>query len=118
MHFAEGLALVDYWSVLRERYGSRDVTSPYRLLDVFVHRGDQWLLLRHAETHAVASPKPIVVARAILDEYVGRYEWWPGYIETFTRRGNQLFYQGTVTRPPLLFAPRPARRSSRRETPG
>ena len=95
VYFVGDVALVDYWTLLRERYGSRDVTSPYRVLDTFVLRGDQWLLVRHAETHALALPTPIAMSSSALNDYVGRYEWWPGYIDTITRVGNQLFEQGT-----------------------
>jgi len=28
-----------------------------------------------------------------LDDYVGRYEWWPGYVDIITRQGNALFGQ-------------------------
>jgi hypothetical protein len=31
----------------------------------------------------------------VLDEYVGRYEWWPGYVDVISRNGDQLFGQAT-----------------------
>jgi hypothetical protein len=92
---AGNVALVDYWIVEHEPLGPREQLSPYRALDVYALRGGQWRLLRHAETHGLALPAPVTLSASALDEFVGRYEWWPGYIDTITRQGDQLFDQTT-----------------------
>lgn len=89
------VALIDYRSIQHRRYGLRDLNFRYRCLDVFVRREGAWLLLRHTETHALAQPIPQKVGASVLDDYVGRYEWWPGYFDSITRRGGQLFMQLT-----------------------
>lgn len=75
--------------------GPRELRMPLHETDVFVLRGGRWLFLQHAETHVASNPKQAEPNAMTLDEYVGRYEWWPGYAETFTRKGNQLFVQTT-----------------------
>jgi Domain of unknown function (DUF4440) len=89
------VAVVDYVAFERVHFGPRDVVLRSRLFDTFVRRGGRWLVLRHTNTRILAALTPVVVDSAVLDEYVGRYEWWPGYVDTFTRVGNQLFEQGT-----------------------
>ena len=41
--------------------------------------------------------KPAAVDSVTLQDYVGRYEYeaWPGYIDTVTRKGLQLYVQST-----------------------
>jgi ketosteroid isomerase-like protein len=92
---AGDMAFVDYLAVNSQSYGSGQFTSPYRVLETFVRREGRWLLLRHAETHAVVMPARVAVDSSLLAGYVGRYEWWPGYIDTITRVGNQLYDQGS-----------------------
>jgi len=89
------IALVDYWNVKHVPYGSRDHATASRSLETFVLRDGQWLLLRHTEVQALALPTPTAVRASVLDEYVGQYQWWPGYIDTITRVGDQLFDQST-----------------------
>ena len=89
------MALIDYWVVQRRRYGARDLIFTYRSLDAYVRRGGPWLLLRHTETHALAPPTPLTVEASALDEYVGRYEWWPGFFDVVSQRGGKLFLQLT-----------------------
>ena len=89
------VAFVDYWIVVRVPFGPRTRAEPYRNLDTFIRRGGEWLLIRHAETHALSSPSALVVAPSLLADYVGRYEWWPGYVDTITLAGGQLFERGT-----------------------
>ena len=60
-----------------------------------MQREGHWLLLRHTETHSLAWPTPQTLDTALLDEYVGRYECWPGYVDLISRNGNQLFNQAT-----------------------
>jgi len=89
------MALVDYLGIEHEPLGPREHISSHRTLDTYLLRGGQWRLLRHADVLTLALPAPVKLTAAALDEYVGRYEWWPGYIDTITRQGNQLFDQST-----------------------
>jgi hypothetical protein len=90
------LTLMDYRTTSTMRFGSRSVSWHYRALDTFILRGHQWLLLRHAETAASAVPASIAIDSAALADYVGRYEWWPGNVDTITLRGSQLSHRLSV----------------------
>jgi hypothetical protein len=91
----DSLAIVDCDLTEFVPFGPRELRMPLHETDVFVLRGDSWLFLEHAETHALDPPTPVTPNNAVLDDYVGRYECWPGYSETFTRNGNQLYGQAT-----------------------
>jgi len=91
----DSLAIVDCDLTEFVPFGPRELRMPLHETDVFVLRGDSWLFLEHAETHALDPPTPVTPKSAALDDYVGRYECWPGYTETFTRRGDQLYAQAS-----------------------
>ena len=91
----DSLAIVDCEVTEFVPFGPRELRMPLHETDVFVLRGNSWLFLEHAETHALDIPTPVKPNSAVLDEYVGRYECWSGYSETFTRRGDQLYGQAT-----------------------
>jgi hypothetical protein len=96
----DSLAIVDCELTEFVPFGPRELRMPLHETDVFVLRGDNWLFLEHAETHALDTPAPVTPNSAALDDYVGRYECWPGYSETFTRRGDQLYGQATGDKSP------------------
>jgi hypothetical protein len=91
----ESMAIVDCEVTEIVPFGPREVRMPLHETDVFVLQGDRWLFKEHAETHALDSPKVITPDARLLDDYVGSYEPWPGYIETITRKGDQLYGQAT-----------------------
>ena len=96
----DSLAIVDCDLTEFVPFGPREVRMPLHETDVFVLRGDNWLFLEHAETHALDHPAPVTPDSAVLDDYVGRYECWPGYSETFTRNGDRLYAQATGDKSP------------------
>ena len=87
--------MVDYVMIEHVPAGPRSLAFRYRALDVFVPRAGGWRVLRHVHTLATTTPAPLAVEAATLEDYVGRYEWWPGYIDTITRRGTELYSQMT-----------------------
>jgi ketosteroid isomerase-like protein len=93
LHFRRfgNIAVVDAEVVEYFRLGPREMSARAHETDVFVQRGDRWLFLQHAETSTVALPVPIKPDLGSLDQYVGRYEWWPGYVEKISRKGDALY---------------------------
>ena len=91
----DSMALVDCELTEVVPFGPRELRMPLHETDVFVLQGDRWLFKEHAETHALDSPRVMTPNARLLDDYVGRYEWWPGYIDTITRKGDQLYGQST-----------------------
>ncbi len=88
---AGDFALVYYRVVEHSMIGSRTFTSPFAALDTFIWREGRWLLLAHTRTHKINPAPPIVVDSITLQQYVGRYEWWPGFENIVTRRGSTLY---------------------------
>jgi hypothetical protein len=111
LHFRRfgSIAVVDAEVVEYFRLGPREMSARAHETDVFVQRGNRWLFLQHAETPTVALPIPIKPDLASLDQYVGRYEWWPGYAEKISRKGDALYVEVTGESPTLLH---PATRES------
>ncbi len=102
----ESMTIVDCEVTEIVPLGPRETRTPLHETDVFVLQGDRWLFKQHAETLVFDSPKAVTPNTRLLDDYVGRYEWWPGYIDTITRKGDQLYGQSTgdSTAAPLLAA--------------
>ena len=103
---APTLAIVDCEVTELVQVGPRRVRMPLHETDVFVLRANRWVFLQHAETHALDLPSPVKVVGDAVNDFVGRYEWWPGFQETITRRGDQLYGQETddKTSTPLFAA--------------
>jgi hypothetical protein len=76
-------------------FGTQEVRTAYRGVETWVARAGRWLTESHSEAQVIVAPPPLQVPPETLQDYVGRYEWWPGYIDTITRDGDQLFSQGT-----------------------
>ena len=87
------LAVVDCEVIHYPSFGPHEIALPFHETDVFIWREGRWLYLQHQETLRVVSPKAAAPEVRSLDDYVGRYEWWPGYVDIITRRGNTLFGQ-------------------------
>jgi hypothetical protein len=96
----DSLAIVDCELTEFVSFGPRELRMPLHETDVFVLRWDSWLFLEHAETHALDTPTPVTPNSAVLDDYIGRYECWPGHSDTFTRSGDQLYGQATGDKSP------------------
>lgn len=74
--------------------GSRELRFPLHETDVFILQRGQWLFLNHQETHILTKRKA-ARTQAPLDDFVGMYQWHPGFVDTITRRADHLFSQET-----------------------
>ena len=90
-----GVALVDCEVLEYVPFGPREVRIAARELNVFVQQEGVWKLTAHAETPELMSPTSQPLPAAMLRDYVGEYEWWPGFRETYSRRGDRLFVRAT-----------------------
>lgn len=91
----QGVVLVTYHAVEHVRFGPREHDTAYRMVETYVERDGKWLIRSHAEAQVAVAPPPQKVAVPTLQDYVGRYEWWPGFVDTITRDGDQLYSQTT-----------------------
>lgn len=76
-------------------FGPREQRIAAHESNVFEHRDGRWLLLQHSETPILSQPVPAALDSMTLEQYLGRYEWYPGYGDTISRRGARLFIQST-----------------------
>jgi ketosteroid isomerase-like protein len=111
VHFRRfgNIAVVDAEVVEYFRLGPREMSARAHETDVFVQRGNRWVFLQHAETPTLSLPTPVEPDVASLEQYVGRYEWWPGYAERISRKGAALYVQVPGESPTMLY---PASRES------
>lgn len=86
------------------RFGTRRVGEQWQDSNVFVKRQGRWYFIRHAETPITGrDTNPTVGDSVQLRDFVGHYEWWPGYGDRITRRGATLYGQDTEKSPPWPF---------------
>ncbi|MDQ2929602.1 MAG: nuclear transport factor 2 family protein [Gemmatimonadota bacterium] len=76
-------------------FGPREQMIAAHESNVFERRDGRWLLLQHSEAPILSQPARIALDSMTLEQYVGRYEWYPGYVDTISRRGARLFIQST-----------------------
>lgn len=94
------VALVDCDVIHYPSFGPREVATPFHETDVFIWRDGRWLYRQHQETLTVVNDRAEAQDGSSLDDYVGRYEWWPGYVDIITRKGNMLFGQDSLNGTP------------------
>ncbi len=103
---AGALAIADCDVVEYAPFGPREQKISAHESNVFERRDGRWLLLQHSETPLLSQPASVALDSTALEEYVGRYEWYPGYVDTISRRGTQLYIQssGDAETVPLMPA--------------
>ena len=84
-------------------FGPREQKISAHESNVFERRDGRWLLLQHSETPILSQPASVALDSAALEQYVGRYEWYPGYIDTISRRGARLFIRSTGDAEPVAL---------------
>lgn len=90
-----GFAVVSYHTVEHVTFGPREVATGYRVVETYVDHDGQWLIVAHSEAQVAIAPSPQQVSQETLQDYVGEYEWWPGFVDTISRDGDKLYSQGT-----------------------
>jgi ketosteroid isomerase-like protein len=96
------IAVVDAEVVENIPLGPREIQLKAHELDVFVRRDGHWLYLQHSETPVLTAPVQESIDPAVLDQYLGDYEWWPGYVESITRKGDNLYVNAKGDEPSQL----------------
>jgi ketosteroid isomerase-like protein len=85
-----GTAIAAYLQHEKHAYGHQSFTAERGIVDTYVRKGDRWLLASHAEIRT--NPKRAVakVDPAVYKQYLGQYEWGPGFVDTLTLKGDRL----------------------------
>ena len=98
-------AVVSYSIQERETFPSGPVERTLRRTETWVHQDGRWQMLAGQATIVPLMHWPSVTLDSkLLDAYVGRYQQFPGRIDTVSREGNKLYAQWTGDEKEELFA--------------
>jgi hypothetical protein len=83
-------AIVTYHSDQLTEVGGQTTSSHRWQIETHVRRDGHWLLLGVADGLIPPEPKAAKIDPAVLDAYVGRYEWAPTLVSRIERKGDVL----------------------------
>jgi ketosteroid isomerase-like protein len=94
VHAYGDIAVASFRLELDEDWGGQKLLGSSRYTDVFVRRGDRWLVVAHQET-PIPNARRIAarVDPSVFDAYAGEYSLTPAYIVKVKREGDKLMDQ-------------------------
>lgn len=98
-------AVAVYRETVKRIYGDQSLTRGSTAVDTFVKKDGAWLLIAHAQMPDLLKRQPVKVDPASFPQYVGQYEWSPGYVDTITVAGGKLMAQLTDDDKPYELKP-------------
>jgi len=98
-------AVAVYRETVKKIYGDQSLARGSTAVDTFVKKDGTWLLIAHAQTPDLLKREPVKVNPAGFPQYVGQYEWSPGYVDTITVVGGRLMSQLTDYDEPYELKP-------------
>jgi hypothetical protein len=78
--------------------GGAPVEKSWRVTETFVRGASGWQTAAYHETVTLGVPTAHAADAAHLDDYVGRYELFPGYVYKVRRDGDKLLFGATFER--------------------
>jgi hypothetical protein len=88
-------AVAVYHQSEKEIYGEQSLTSRVMVMDTYVKKDGNWVLVAHAELPEPVKRQPVMVNPAVFARYTGQYEYSPGFVDTITVAGGKLMAQET-----------------------
>jgi hypothetical protein len=88
-------AVAVYKQTEKEIYGEQSLTFRVTVLDSFIRKDGNWLLIAHVELPEPLKRQAVKVTPAVLAQYTGEYEYGPGFVDTITVAGGKLMSQET-----------------------
>jgi hypothetical protein len=88
-------AVAVYRQTVKKIYGDQSLTRGSMAVDTFVKKDGAWVLIAHAQMPDLLKRQPVKVNPTDFPQYVGQYEWGPGYVDTITVAGGKLMSQLT-----------------------
>jgi len=88
-------AVAVYRETVKRIYGDQSLTRGSTAVDTFVKKDGAWLLISHSQMPDLLKRQPAKVNPVAFPQYVGQYEWSPGYVDTITAAGGKLMAQLT-----------------------
>ena len=98
-------AVAVYRETVKRQYGDQSLTRGSTAVDTFVKKDGAWLLIAHAQMPDLLKRQPVKVNPAGFPQYVGQYQWSPGYVDTITVAGGKLMAQLTDDDKPYELKP-------------
>ena len=95
VNFYGETATVRYRTTEYSKLGSQKTKIEMWRTETFVRRANGWKLIAGADSIIPQDPPIAKIDPKIYDDYVGKYEYTPGVIDTISRDGNRLFVQPT-----------------------
>jgi hypothetical protein len=104
--FVGNIALVDYLYVFKEHFGDVVLTTSDRNVDTYEKRQGKWVCLLAVSAAIISDPPVAKVDTANFDDFTGQYAWvGSSNVEAVTRKGDQLYIQGTWEASPTELLP-------------
>ena len=88
-------AVAFYRQSEKEIYGEQSLTSRWTVVDTYIKKDGGWVLVAHAQVPELLKRQPVNVNPAVFSQYVGQYEWGPGFVDTVSAVGGKLVSQLT-----------------------
>lgn len=88
-------AVAVYRETVKRIFGDQSLTRGSTAVDTFVKKGGAWLLIAHAQMPDLVKRQSVKVNPTVFPQYVGQYEWSPGYVDTITVADGKLMSQLT-----------------------
>ena len=79
----------------KEIYGEQSLTHRWMVVETYLKKDDNWLLIAHVQVPEPLKRKSVEVSPALLAQYAGQYEWGPGFVDTISLAGGKLLAQTT-----------------------
>jgi hypothetical protein len=104
VRFISDIALVSGTEEEIEQYTGGAIVTHYHRTEIWAKDNGRWLIEQQQVTIIPPTNHPATVPTPKrLDQYAGRYEWAPSYIETETVKRGQLYSTLGGTSPDLLY---------------
>jgi hypothetical protein len=97
-------AVVRYRLAEHTEVGGQRTSIEVWRTETYVRRAGDWLLVAGADTVIPPEPTAVKVDPRLFDEYVGKYQYTPGSVDTVTREGDRFFVQPSGEPRVELFA--------------
>jgi len=88
-------AIAVYAQRVKQIYGDQSLTESMMVVDSYAKKDGRWVLVAHVELPQPLKRKFVKVDPAVLSQYVGQYEWSPGFVDTISMAGGKLMAQST-----------------------
>jgi hypothetical protein len=83
-------AIAVYHQSEKSIYGEQSFTERFMVVDTYMKKDGNWVLIAHVETAEPEKRKAVKVNPAVLAQYAGQYEYGPGFVDTLSMVGGKL----------------------------